>query len=416
MTRTSACATAGRSHWDKLRFSGEQNRALDLDIEQDGGQVILDQRVHRFDSHHQKLVVVRRRVEPERDVAFAGGIDLCHGRRDDGDHAGDPQPMPMAAAYGPTPGWHDVQLLVRGPDNPVARIRDHLRHARTDGTPLPEQPPDPPPCGPHAVQSLRTYPVIRPRYDFAPDGERSVARGYSKAIQRARRLVYLEVQYMWSRDVARLFAEALRQHPDLHLVVVPRIPDQDGAFAVTPNHVGRDQAIETCRQAGGERVHVFDVENSHGVPVYVHAKVCVVDDVWASVGSDNFNRRSWTHDSELSSAVLDATRDEREPRDAAGTGDGARVFARDLRLQLAREHLDRAVDGSDGADGDLVDPADFVAAVQASAQALDAWHAGGRAGPRPPLVGGSPTRGPTMGVPAPSTDRVLSHAHSRQHA
>ena len=43
----------------------------------------------------------------------------------------------------------------------------------------------------------------------------------------------------------------------------------------------------------------------------MHAKVCVVDDVWASVGSDNFNRRSWTHDSELSCAVLDDTRDER---------------------------------------------------------------------------------------------------------
>ena len=81
-------------------------------------------------------------------------------------------------------------------------------------------------------------------------------------------------------------------------------------------------------------MHVFDVENHEGTPVYVHAKVCVVDDVWASVGSDNFNRRSWTHDSELSCAVLDDTRDERAPTDPAGLGDGARVFARDLRLRL----------------------------------------------------------------------------------
>ena len=44
--------------------------------------------------------------------------------------------------------------------------------------------------------------------------------------------------------------------------------------------------------------------------MYVHAKVCVVD-VWAIVGSDNLNLRSWTHDSELSCAVLDATRDAR---------------------------------------------------------------------------------------------------------
>ena len=45
-----------------------------------------------------------------------------------------------------------------------------------------------------------------------------------------------------------------------------------------------------------------------GTPVYVHAKVAVIDDIWACVGSANLNRRSWSHDSELSAAVLDATR------------------------------------------------------------------------------------------------------------
>jgi phosphatidylserine/phosphatidylglycerophosphate/cardiolipin synthase-like enzyme len=165
-------------------------------------------------------------------------------------------------------------------------------------------------------------------------------------------------------------------------VVVPRFPDQDGAFSQRPQYVGRWQAIEMCRRAGRDRVHVFDPENHEGTPVYVHAKVCVVDDTWTSVGSDNFNRRSWTHDSELSSAVLDTTRDEREPRDPAGTGEGARVLARDLRLELAREHLDRAADGSE--DDDLLDAERFVAALNASADALDKWHADGRRGPRPP--------------------------------
>src|SRR5204863_8734068 len=131
-------------------------------------------------------------------------------------------------------------------------------------------------------------------------------------------------------------------------------------------------AIERCRQAGRGRVHVLDVETHAGTPVYVHAKVCVVDDTWMSVGSDNFNRRSWTHDSELSSAVLDATRDEREPRDPAGTGDGARTLARDLRLILAREHLDLPDGGS--RDDDLLDPDRFVETIVASARALDEWH------------------------------------------
>jgi phosphatidylserine/phosphatidylglycerophosphate/cardiolipin synthase-like enzyme len=113
-------------------------------------------------------------------------------------------------------------------------------------------------------------------------------------------------------------------------------------------------------------VHVFDVENCDGTPVYVHSKVCVLDDEWACVGSDNFNRRSWTHDSELSSAVVDTEGD----------------FARDLRLRLLREHLDRAADGSE--DGGLVDPASAVEEIIASAQELDRWHASGGLGPRPP--------------------------------
>jgi phosphatidylserine/phosphatidylglycerophosphate/cardiolipin synthase-like enzyme len=49
---------------------------------------------------------------------------------------------------------------------------------------------------------------------------------------------------------------------------------------------------------------VYDIANPDGAAVYVHAKVAVVDEVRAIIGSDNLNRRSWTHDSELSAAVL----------------------------------------------------------------------------------------------------------------
>ncbi len=393
-----------RSHLDKLRFSEEENQHLGEAIERAGGEVLLDQRVRLGGSHHQKLAVLRHPGAPQHDVAFVGGIDLCHGRRDDAAHHGDRQPIAMSIRYGPNPPWHDVQLAIRGPvvgaldttfrerwndpapldsHSPIAWLRDRLRGADLSAGRLPEQPPDPPVCGPHAVQLLRTYPHVRHVYDFAPQGERSIARGYRKAIRRARRLIYLEDQYLWSKEVAELFANALRDNPGLHVVaVVPRHPDVDGRLSLSPNLVGRQQALDVCRRAGADRVHVYDVENHHGTPVYVHAKVCIIDDVWTSVGSDNFNRRSWTHDSELSCAVLDDTRDNREPRDPAGQGDGARVFARDLRLKLLREHLDRADDGS--ADDGLLDPDTAVRVIAASAQALEHWHATDRSGPRPP--------------------------------
>jgi phosphatidylserine/phosphatidylglycerophosphate/cardiolipin synthase-like enzyme len=391
-----------RSHIDKLQYSEEENRHLGEAIEAAGGEVLLDQRVRRGGSHHQKLVVLRHPGAPERDVAFAGGIDLCHSRRDDASHRGDPQPVRMSEAYGRHPPWHDVQLEIRGPvvqaldltfrerwgdptpldaDVPFAYLRDRLRRQDLTPDPVPAQPPAPPEAGPHAVQVLRTYPAVRPRYPFAPDGERTVARAYIKALRRARRLIYLEDQYLWSPQLARLFARALRAQPDLHLVaVVPRHPDIDGRFALPPNLVGREMALRTCRAAAADRVHVFDVESHASNPVYVHAKVCVVDDVWATVGSDNINRRSWTHDSELSCAVLDPTPDPREPADPAGLGDGARVYARSLRLDLLREHLDR----DPGDDADLVDPGSAVRAVASAAHELEAWHRGGRKGQRPP--------------------------------
>jgi phosphatidylserine/phosphatidylglycerophosphate/cardiolipin synthase-like enzyme len=95
-----------------------------------------------------------------------------------------------------------------------------------------------------------------------------------------------------------------------------------------------------------------------------------------TVGSDNFNRRSWTHDSEISCAILDDTLDTRDPTDPAGLGDGARVLPRSTRLALRQEHLGLA---------DVpVDLGDGFAMMRTSADTLDAWHESGRVGERPP--------------------------------
>ena len=117
--------------------------------------------------------------------------------------------------------------------------------------------------------------------------------------------------------------------------MVPSRPDNEKPFYVGPATLGHAEATGMVRDAGGDRVQILDVENHQGLPVNVHSKICIIDDVWAAVGSDNFNTRSWTHDSELTAAVLDAEREPRDPTDPAGLGDGARRFARELRLAHA---------------------------------------------------------------------------------
>ncbi len=366
-----------RSHWDRLAFSSRENRHLGERINEAGGQVVLDMRVRTGGSHHQKFVILRHPGQEERDVAFLGGIDLCHSRRDDERHLGDPQTQPMADVYGDRPAWHDVQLRIQGPAvgdveavfrerwddpqalsrSPIRRIADQVRRTGVRTTPLPPQLPDPGPHGQLPVQLLRTYPKRLGGYPFAPQGERSVARGYAKALALAERLIYVEDQYLWSPQVTATFVRALRRNPQLHLVaVLPHFPDQDGRVSMPPNLVGRQHLMTQLRRAAPGRVAFYGIENDQGTPIYVHAKVCIVDDVWASVGSDNFNRRSWTHDSELAAAVCDPG------------------YARSLRLTMIQEHLEGAHD---------LELEDTFTAFANAARDLQAWYDAGRTGARP---------------------------------
>ncbi|GAA4400031.1 phospholipase D-like domain-containing protein [Fodinibacter luteus] len=399
-----------RSHWSKIGFHAEKARLLGVEIDEAGGQCLRDMRVRTAGSHHQKIVVLRHRDDPSRDIAYLGGIDLCHSRRDGIEHEGDRQVIAMPQAFGPRPPWHDVHIAVRGPavfdvetvfrerwedSTPLTLNPGRLLSSLSQGEdltprPLPEQAPPPPsPDGAReAVQILRTYPAILPKgYDFAPQGERSVAHGNTKAVRHARRLIYLEDQYLWSREVGRHFGDALRENPGLRLIaVIPMVPDVDGAVSMPPQLYGRQLAMDELLDAGGDRVAVYGLTSEAGYPVYVHSKVCVIDDVWASVGSDNFNRRSWTSDSEIAAAIQDVRVEDREgsaPRD---------VFALRIRRELVGEHVGIHPDDVPDDHDELWD------LMAASAQALDAWYAGGAAGRRHrrPHLPGAPMKGTSV--------------------
>jgi phosphatidylserine/phosphatidylglycerophosphate/cardiolipin synthase-like enzyme len=247
----------------------------------------------------------------------------------------DPHPLDRRTPY---------RLLVQG----LARMPRHPGK-------LPEAVPDPPPAGPHAVQVLRTYAHKHPGFPFAPRGEHSIARGYLKAFARAKFLIYVEDQYLWSEVVAEGLREALERSSDLRIIaVVPRYPDQDGRLSGPP---ARYAQLEALRRLDSDRVAVYDLENEDGVPIYVHAKVCIVDDAWMTCGSDNFNRRSWTNDSELTCAI------------------DSPELAHSLRRRLWSEHL--CTPSPD------LDPRTGFDQWQTTAAALDRWYADSCQGPRP---------------------------------
>ncbi|MDQ3645570.1 MAG: phospholipase, partial [Actinomycetota bacterium] len=168
-----------RSHPDQTKFSEQENLHLARIVNEKGGEVLLDERVRRGGSHHQKLFLLRHPQDESKDVAFVGGIDICHGRNDDERHLGDEQVYSMDPRYGDRPAWHDAQMLVRGPAvgdlawtfrerwedptpldhrNPVRKLMKDRAHEPDRPGRLPPMPSDPPPAGTLAIQVLRTYP------------------------------------------------------------------------------------------------------------------------------------------------------------------------------------------------------------------------------------------------------------------
>ena len=300
-----------------------------------GVEAWLDMRVRNRGSHHQKLVVLRHPDDPTRDVAFVGGIDLCHSRRDDVTHAGDPQSDEMADEYGDTPPWHDVQAEISGPA--VHDVETVFRERWEDPAPLDGSPSS-------FVGSAPTQHTCRHKPDAEPaagtvasaaPGPRRHACGAAAAdLPKLAVQPGLPLRQGRGEKCGARVHESDRARPSTGLCggSVSRggvmslgcsarswtntlTCSSSGWYPCTPTSracwVGcRSWRVdaEGCRTYCGrlpDRVAIYGLENHAGTPVYVHAKACIIDDTWTTIGSDNFNRRSWTHDSELSAVVID---------------------------------------------------------------------------------------------------------------
>jgi phosphatidylserine/phosphatidylglycerophosphate/cardiolipin synthase-like enzyme len=255
------------------------------------------------------------------ELAFVNGIDMT-------DAAGDRFDTQAHRARRRI-GWHDVGTRLTGPA--VADVGDHfaLRWKELTGEQV-QHPPAPPPTGDHTVQVVRT--VADGMYDALPNGDFRILETYLKALRSANRLIYLENQFLWAPEIVTVLADKLRRppHPDFRLVVLlPAKPnnggdDTRGQLGVLVNADGDDRRLLAAT------IRSFSEERDD--PLYVHAKVAIIDDRWLIAGSANLNAHSLFNDTEMDVVTDDA------------------ALARQTRVRLWSEHLELDAETVDAAD------------------------------------------------------------------
>jgi len=272
-------------------------------------QCRLDAKERPLHCHHEKTIVVDDRV------AFVGGIDLTS---ESGDWF-DTSAHPCRASV----GWHDACARITGPA--VADVADHfrMRWSEVGGETLdPVVVPDR--AGEVDLQIVRTVPERI--YRSTRRGVFTILESYLRALRGAQRLIYIENQFLWSPEIAAVLADILQTHPDpdfrllLLLPVKPNTGDDDtrgvlGELIAADADAGRLRACTIVARSG----RLAD-------PIYVHAKVAVIDDAWITLGSANLNEHSLFNDTEMNLVSHD------------------RDLARGTRLRLWSEHLELPVD------------------------------------------------------------------------
>jgi phosphatidylserine/phosphatidylglycerophosphate/cardiolipin synthase-like enzyme len=281
----------------------------------------LDSCVRLLHCHHEKVIVIDDRV------AYVGGIDLTF----DG---GDPYDSQLHPARGGV-GWHDVAVRLEGPV--VADVADHFRlrwHGATDEELPPATTTDP--AGAVEAQIARTIP--EKVYERSlPRGDFSVLESYVGAIRAAERFVYIENQFLWSPEIVDVLAEKLRNPPrdNFRILVLLPVNANDGA------DVSRGQVAALIHADDGNArflaCTIYARAGKLREPIYVHAKVAIVDDRWLTIGSANLNEHSLFNDSEVNVVVRDAN------------------LARDTRLRLWSEHLELPIDEIEGEPAEVID-------------------------------------------------------------
>jgi phospholipase D1/2 len=299
--------------------------------------------------HHQKIIVI------DDAMAFCGGIDMTLERWDTRAHKDDDphRRRPGGSRYG---AWHDATTAV---DGEAARALGELARIRwkfATGETLPPPPaaarPDDDPWPDRLKPSIRDVEIAiartTPAFETQPE-TREIEALYLAAIGAARRTIYLESQYFASRRIAEAIAERLAEEHGPEIVVVNPL-SAEGWLEEEAMGAARALLLNMIREADRHRrFAIYTPCTEGGEPIYVHAKVMVIDDRLLRVGSSNLNNRSLGFDTECDLA-LDAQGQQGDGR-AAEVARTIAGFRNDLlaeHLGVRPEEVAAALDGEQG--------------------------------------------------------------------
>lgn len=255
-------------------------------------------------SHHQKIAVIDDRL------AACGGIDVTGERWDTPEHLDDDpgRRRPNGKPYGP---WHDLSMLVEGEAAEALGELSRRRWLHSGGKalePCRRQVESAWPKGLTAEFADVEIGIARTRAAWkAAPAVREIEALFVEQIAAAQRFIYAESQYFASHRIAEAFARRLIEPDPPEIVLVTAL-----ASTSWLQQAAMDGArVELMRALAGHdharRFHVYVPHTAAGIPIYVHAKLMIIDDEILRIGSANLNNRSMGLDSECD-LFLDARR------------------------------------------------------------------------------------------------------------
>jgi len=222
---------------------------------------------------HRKIVVV------DGEYSFAGGVNFSqayHIASKQARRRGLPQQKALQQ------GWRDTHIAIRG--TAARHLEDLFRGTWRDA----ECKGEAPPSAAHAVESGNTLVQI---VASSPDDETNdIYATLLSVLAYAQRSVDVTMAYFVPDDTLEKAIKDAALRGVTVRIILPSYSDFSGVFYAGRAHY--DELLESG-------VKLYELENA-----FLHSKSIVVDGVWSSIGSTNFDWRSFVHNNEISVCVI----------------------------------------------------------------------------------------------------------------